>query len=119
MKEATRALPDLKRVKNFRATCARLYSAALQPLWPDHSITTSNGPASYATKRILKKSKKYNKKDSQGCSTKWKYCMMLGCGSYRGWLGVHTFGSGKIDCNFYDNNETTEVTFSDKDVQHF
>ena len=32
----------------------------------------------------LKKSKKHNKKDSQGRSTKWKYCMMLGCGSYRG-----------------------------------
>ena len=51
MREATRALPDLKRVKIFRATRERLYSGASQPLWPDHSITAYDPEYAYGTYR--------------------------------------------------------------------
>ena len=36
---------------------------------------------------------------------------------YRGWLSSYNFETGKWIVQFYDDNETTEVTFPDKDVR--
>ena len=36
---------------------------------------------------------------------------------YRGWLSSYNFETGKWIVKFYDDDETTEVTFPDKDVR--
>lgn len=36
---------------------------------------------------------------------------------YRGWLSSYIFESGKWIVKFYDDDETTEVDFPDKDVR--
>jgi len=36
---------------------------------------------------------------------------------YRGWLSSFNFATGKWKVQFYDDDETTEVTFPDKDVR--
>ena len=36
---------------------------------------------------------------------------------YRGWLSSYNFETGKWTVQFYDNDETTKVTFPDKEVR--
>ena len=36
---------------------------------------------------------------------------------YRGWLSSFNFNTGKWKVQFYDDNETIEVKFPDKDVR--
>ena len=57
------------------------------------------------------------KEEHQKFLKKLKYCMYDDGKWYLGWLSSFNFNTGKLKVQFYDDNETTEVKFPDKNVR--
>ena len=55
--------------------------------------------------------------DENGCEKREVEVLYADGVWYRGWLSSHNFETGKWIVQFYDDDETTEVTFPDKEVR--
>ena len=62
-------------------------------------------------------SSKRSKMDEDGCEKREVEVLYADGLWYRGWLSSYNFETGKWIVQFYDDDETTEVTFPDKEVR--